>query len=184
MTLCALVIGHSAASPGAINLASGVQEFEFNDALAKQIEAQTRNVDVHRIYRRNYQQLPSDINATNPDFVIDLHCNAFNGRASGTEVLYYHRSTKGKQIAEITLTHLVTTLELPNRGSKAKTTEDRGGYLLRYTDSPCIIVEPFFIDNDADLARAYQRYDKLVLAYVTAIEAIAQVLFSVDVTPA
>ena len=145
--LCALVIGHKKSSPGAVNENAGLTEFDFNDYLAIRIEKKVKKMRVQRIYRRTYKELPDDINTLNPDFIVSLHCNAFNGRASGTEALYYHKSEKGKKMAEILLNHLVEHLKLPDRGIKPKTAEDRGGLLLRYTKAPCLIAEPFFIDN-------------------------------------
>ncbi|QJA05280.1 N-acetylmuramoyl-L-alanine amidase [Thermosulfurimonas marina] len=92
--------------------------------------------------------------------------------ASGTEVLYYHRSWKGEKMAQILLDYLVAHLGLPSRGIKPCTSEDRGGYLLRYTKAPCVICEPFFIDNSVDLARAQEDLPGLARAYAQAIEKI------------
>ena len=102
--------------------------------------------------------------------------NAFNGRASGTEVLYYHRSEVGKTIAEILQGGLVDFLGLPDRGIKPKTSEDRGGYLLRYTNAPCVIAEPFFIDNDQDLAKAKENLDALAAVCASSIDEMARVV--------
>ncbi len=177
--LCALVIGHKKSSPGAVNPRLGLSEFEFNENLALLIERLTQGVEVQRIYRRTYASLPEDINALAPDFVVSLHCNAFNGQASGTEVLYYHRSRRGKLLAEIIQRRLVGHLGLPDRGLKPCTAEDRGGYLLRYTKAPCVICEPFFIDNDQDLARAQEDLEGLALAYAQALDEAGKVLFPV-----
>lgn len=174
--LCALVVGHTEGSPGASNRRSAVTEFGFNNDLAIRIENKITDVEVQRIYRRTYRSLPGDINAFNPDFIVSLHCNAFNKRASGTEVLYYRKSGNGKDMADIFVNHLVNHLGLPNRGVKPRTSEDRGGYLLRYTKAPCIIVEPFFIDNDKDLVVAQRDIDGLVCAYINAICDISQIL--------
>ena len=174
MKTCALVIGHKSASPGASNLASGLTEFYFNEQLAIDIEAAVSNVTIQRIYRRTYQTLPTDINEFNPDFIISLHCNAFNKEASGTEVLYYHKSEKGKAMSAILQQKIVAALALPDRGIKSRTVEDRGGYLLKQTLAPCIISEPFFIDNDSDLTAAKNNLDKLIVAYATAISDIAE----------
>lgn len=173
MKTCALVIGHKKNSPGAVNAVEGVSEFVFNEALAKRIESRVSGVDVQRVYRRTYSTLPNDINEFRPDFIISLHCNAFNRSATGTEVLYYHRSKTGKAIAEILQSKLISALGLADRGIKAKSTEDRGGFLLKQTDAPCLIAEPFFIDNNEDLSCAQRNIDSLVDAYVTAIEEIA-----------
>ncbi len=172
--LCALVIGHKKRSPGATNANANLSEFDFNEDLALRIEKRVQNVEVQRIYRRTYKELPDDINALGPDFIVSLHCNAFNKKASGSEVLYYHRSEKGRKIAEILLGHLVKHLKLPDRGIKPKSAEDRGGPLLRYTKAPCVIAEPFFIDNDEDLARAQEDLYGLAGAYTTAIDKISR----------
>ncbi|MDL1985814.1 MAG: N-acetylmuramoyl-L-alanine amidase [Deltaproteobacteria bacterium] len=128
-----------------------------------------------RIYRRTYKDLPDDINALNPNFIISLHCNAFNTQVAGTEVLYYHKSENGKKMAEILLKYLLEHLKLPDRGIKSRMSEDRGGYLLRYTQAPCLIAEPFFIDNNSDLARAQEDLDGLAAAYAAAIDEVSQI---------
>ncbi len=155
-----------------------MSEFAFNEALSIDIEKQAgeSGIEVQRVYRRTYSTLPSDINEYCPDFIVSLHCNAFNESASGTEVLYYHRSTRGRQMAEILNAELVAALRLSNRGVKSRTSEDRGGYLLKSTSAPCVIAEPFFIDNDNDLQTAMDNWHDLVRAYSNAIAKIAQIL--------
>ena len=180
---CALVIGHKQSSQGAFNKTYDIHEFEFNEELAKRIEKKILiiypTIEIIRIYRRTYSSLPSDINESNPDFVISLHCNAFNEKASGSEVLYYHGSANGNQYANILQEKFVKYLELPNRGIRPKTSEDRGGYLLKNTNAPCLIAEPFFIDNDKDYKIAgVVGYDKLVDAYRYAIIDIASIIQS------
>jgi N-acetylmuramoyl-L-alanine amidase len=174
--LCALVIGHKKSSPGAGNDRAGIHEFEFNEDLAIRIEKKTQNTKIQRVYRRTWGELPADINGLDPHFVISLHCNAYNGRASGTEVLYYHKSKIGESIAKILQNHLVAFLGLRDRKIQPKTSEDRGGNLLRYTKAPCVIAEPFFIDNDEDLASARNDLEGLAEAYASAIDEMAQVV--------
>ncbi len=174
--VCALIVGHKHSSPGAVNEASGTTEFEFNDALARDIESRQSDVIIHRVYRRTYETLPGDVNDINPDFVISLHCNAYNKRTKGSEVLYYHRSEKGKQIGTLLNGLLSTTLENRNRGVKPRASEDRGGYLLRYVNAPCVIAEPFFIDNDDELTNAKRRRRTLATAYLKAIDQIGELL--------
>jgi len=174
--LCALVIGHKKNSPGAVNEKDGLSEFDFNENLAMKIERKVRSTDIQRVYRRTYDTLPGDINLLNPHFVVSLHCNAYNGSASGTEVLYYHRSEAGKRIAQVLQNRLIECLGLRSRGIKAKTTEDRGGSLLRNTDAPCVIAEPFFIDNDDDLKKAKENLDALAAAYAAGIDEISELV--------
>ena len=172
--LCALVIGHKKNSPGAVNKRSSLTEFVFNDKLALLIENKVLRTDIQRVYRRTYNSLPNDINELGPDFIISLHCNAFNEQASGSEVLYYHKSKNGEKMAKVLLRHLVGHLQLPDRGIKPKAAEDRGGYLLKYTNAPCVIAEPFFIDNDNDLTRAQENFDDFAAAYAAAIDEFTQ----------
>jgi len=170
---CVIAIGHRRKSPGALNVMTGLSEFIFNETLAHDIKQKCTDVEIIILYRHTYRKLPADINAKEPDFIISLHCNAFNTEASGSEVLYYHNSQKGKHHAEILQHHIVMALGLKDRGIKAKHVEDRGGYLLKETDATCNIVEPFFIDNDDDLRRAIDNKQGLVDAYVNAISIIA-----------
>ncbi|NIR33488.1 MAG: N-acetylmuramoyl-L-alanine amidase [Desulfuromonadales bacterium] len=172
--LCALVIGHKKSSPGAENTASGLTEFDFNEKLALLIEEKVEAVQVQRVYRRTWATLPGDINELNPHFIVSLHCNAFNGQASGTEVLYYHKSQTGRKIADILQKRLVECLGLPDRGIKPKTAEDRGGLLLRCTHAPCVIAEPFFLDNDVDLAKAQANLQEVAAAYAAAVDAVSR----------
>lgn len=176
MKKCALVIGHKKSSPGALNANAGVTEFAFNDRLSFDVDEKETDTVIQRVYRRTYKTLPDDINEYNPDFIISLHCNAFNREASGTEVLYYHKSKKGKAFAEILQELLIGALGLKSRGIKPRTVEDRGGYLLRHTNAPCLIAEPFFIDNDSDFNTALNNRSELVNAYAEAISQIGKQL--------
>lgn len=179
MKTCALVIGHKKTSPGAVNKSQNLSEFDYNEQLAMDIEYALKDqqeVHVQKVYRRTYSSLPDDINELAPDFIVSLHCNAFNKKASGTEVLFYHRSKKGKKLAKKLNKSLVTALGLKDRGIKAKSAEDRGGFLLKKTDAPCLIAEPFFIDNDKDLAVAETHHADLVTAYAKSIKEMANMV--------
>ena len=166
----ALVIGHSEKSQGASN-SEGATEFEYNERLVSMIHTvlHKSGIDIKVVYRGSYSKLPEKINKLEPDYVIACHCNAYNRAVSGTEVLYYHSSVKGMLLAESLQESMVDALRLPDRGVKPKHSEDRGGYLLRYTDAPCVIIEPFFIDNIEDFLTASMNMDKLAYAIVDVI---------------
>ena len=167
---CALVIDHKKDSPGGLNEKNNINEFEFNEKLVPLIEEKVKNTNVQRVYRRTYAGLPGDINSLGADFVVGLHCNTGDGTVSGSEVSYHHKSLKGRILAEILLKHLTACLELPDRGAKTRSAEDKGGYLLCYTEAPCVIAEPFFIDNDEDLTRAMKDLDGLAEAFAKALD--------------
>lgn len=177
---CALVIGHKRTSPGNRNLRLSISEFGYNDELARRVATIPKLTTVQRVFRRTFDMLPMDVNRLNPDFVVSLHCNAFDRSASGTEVLYYHKSIVGRGIAEIMLAYIVDCLKLPDRGLRAIDAEDRCGYFLKYSQAPTIVVEPFFIDNDLDCQRALEMKDGLVHAYSRALDDITQMLYESD----
>jgi N-acetylmuramoyl-L-alanine amidase len=77
-------------------------------------------------------------------------------------------------MADILNNNLVHALGLKDRGIKAKTVEDRDGYMLEMTNAPCVIAEPFFIDNNDDLKASTDHREALVMAYAGTIEVIAE----------
>lgn len=179
----AVVVGHSKKSQGALNKRHNVTEFQFFKTLAQEIESNfsefNMSDEIVVIHRENgYTKLPSEINSFYVDLVVSLHANAFNTTADGCEMLYYHKSESGKEIATIFQKKMLKLLANSDRGIKPKTSEDRGGYLLKETDAPCIICEPFFIDNDADFGFAQMMFEKgdMTIAYCEAINEATQYL--------
>jgi len=155
--MIALVVGHTEDSPGAINNKAGLNEFYLNNEIVNIIKTLSNRKDIEIIYRDTYKKLPEKINKLNPEYIISFHCNAsMLHNASGSEVLYYKGSIKGKELAYKFQRVIVNTLGLPDRGIKSRTLYDRGGHLLKYTNAPCIILEPFFIDNMKDVT-AYRK---------------------------
>lgn len=173
----ALIVGHKQSSPGASN-PDGTTEFSFNDTQCKLTAERLVQVGFEPVivYRDTYSKLPNKVNQLNPDLVISFHCNAFNRKASGSEVLHYESSSRGIRFAEILQKYTVHILGLPDRGlrginvSHAGRAGDRGGFLVRYTYAPCVIWEPFFIDNDYDLSVATDYREELCDAVVNAVQ--------------
>jgi N-acetylmuramoyl-L-alanine amidase len=165
----ALDIGHSLNSQGASGIYRDkvITEFIYNEEIAKTIKSRLV-CDIDLVYRKTYSTLPYDINKLNPDFIVSLHCNAFNTQASGTEVLYWHTSTNGKRLASILQKHLLE-LGFNDRGIKPLQSNDRGGLLLEKTKAPCVLCEPFFIDNPNDLQIMMENKEKLADLYIKGI---------------
>ena len=163
----ALISGHSYKSKGACSPHLGICEFEYNDTFIDDIMNHYHgDHELIRIMRGQYQHLPEQTNKEKPDYIISFHCNAYNEFVSGTETLYFHKSIKSRRLAVALQQKMVDVLDLDDRGAKPKTSEDRGGYLLRYTHAPCVIVEPFFIDNYEDLNRAITVNNELRDAFI------------------
>lgn len=95
-----------------------------------------------------YSKLPKELNALEPDLILEFHLNAAgNTNVQGSEVLYWHKSARSKKLADIVQGHLVRLMKLKDRGLKPITVNDRGANILRNTKAPTVIVEGFFLSN-------------------------------------
>lgn len=90
------------------------------------------------------------------DVFVSIHCNAFNGKASGTECEIYSKtvSRDAYSLAGFVQAQLIDTLKTTDRGIK----ERPDLIVLKHTDMPAVLVETAFIDNEHDnqLLRNYQ----------------------------
>jgi len=178
MKTIALIIGHSAKSPGATNKTYGTSEFQFNGPLAHSV-AEKLILEGYKpiiIYRNcTYSELPAKVNQTGADIAVSFHCNAYNEEPNGSETLYYKLSSKGFLLASCIQEQVVKCLGLKDRGLKPIVAShkgkagDRGGLLLQKTSMPCVIVEPFFIDSDTSLELANHKFEELAEAYTKGI---------------
>jgi N-acetylmuramoyl-L-alanine amidase len=173
----AIVVGHSDNSRGASNPVSGMSEHPFNHKVAKDIAAALNNDESHNVNgiivlrKTGLGDLIKEVNATGANLCLSLHCNAFNRTASGCETLYYHTSKKSKEFAEVVQFELIELMGNADRGIKPKSSEERGGWILRETNMPCVIAEPFFIDETKDykLGMEYREDGQLAAAYTRAV---------------
>lgn len=85
----------------------------------------------------------------NYDLSVQLHLNAFNGSAHGTEVYAYN--AEGLKVADRICKKLATVWT--DRGAQIKT----GLYWTRKTKAKAVLIESFFCDSKAD----YQKAKKL-----------------------
>ncbi len=167
------VVGHSFYDNGASNKQNGATEYKFNLEVAHWIMQNERFKDIDTIIKaRNasYDELPEEINTLNPDLIICLHCNAFNEEVQGTEALYWHTSSKGKEAAEVLQEHMLEALGLNDRGIKATVEGEAGWPVLKRTVAPCVIGEPFFIDAMDPINE--ELVEQVGRAYLEAIEGI------------
>lgn len=169
---CLVIVGHQAGAKGASNPAQNLFEYDFNGAIADALPKSTKSCDITVDRYRGSGNVQRWSGTS--DFLIELHANAFNGKATGSEVLYKKQSSRGKLGAEILLKHIVGALKLKDRGPKPVELADRGGYLIWGVSQLALIPEPFFIDSDADLAQA--RKADLAATYAAAIEEIARIV--------
>lgn len=164
----ALCVGHSRlagtrAEGGALSV-TGVSEWEYNSRLARRIAEELHDVHgvsalvIDRYEGGGYGSAMAWLGQTLREegdiaLAVELHFNAFDGKARGHEWLHWATSAKGKRAA--TELHLAFSLafspgQIPPRGVKPKDATDRGARFLRDTHCPAVIAEPFFGDSRED----------------------------------
>lgn len=102
-------------------------------------------------------------NTFDADMFISLHCNAFNGAAQGTEVLY--KSEKGAVFAQCIQNQIIESLPLVDRGVKQRDNL----HVLNGTNATAVLVEMAFIDNMDDLSILTTKLDDVVRAVARGI---------------
>ena len=168
MKTVVLNVGHTKLRQGAKHPESGISEYQVNSLLANQVERSLRSKGVIVLIVTNkYVMLPSLINSVNPDLIIAMHCNAFNGSIEGHETLIYNRTNEAK--AEIMNSFLNLALQNTSRGVKIVQPTHRGYSLVKKTKAPCLIVEPCFIDNNEDFNNFMHKMPQVVEAYTQGI---------------
>ena len=167
-----LIVGHGGKDKGAYNKETKETELDYNLDLAPKIKEKLTEqgyiVDIHNRGNASSENIHY-LNKVGFDIIVSLHCNAYNEYANGTEVLYWNTSKNGQLLAQALQENIVDTLGLTDRGLKPIKNGDRGAYLLRRTNAPCVIVEPFFIDNENDFKVGKEKKDDYVLAIVNGI---------------
>lgn len=163
-----IIVGHSILKNGSCTSAGGyVQEYTYCKELAPLVADYLRKegntVDVivcpERQFTEAYQEKAyklGKINDKGYDLVVELHLNAFNGSAKGTEVLYY--SEKGRVVAQRVndkLDDIFVDRNIKKRDNL---------YILKDTDCTAILVESFFCDNKEDYAKADELVEKKAIA--------------------
>jgi N-acetylmuramoyl-L-alanine amidase len=179
---CGLVVGHRWGDKGAENKTLGLTEFDFNYQLAAKIYdgVKAKGVEIAIIFRDGlYSQLPTKIKLFNPDFIVSMHCNAFNGKVVGCETLYYYADDVAKQMAQIIQDDICLSMPQKDRGIIPTRSEDRGGLLLREC-TPSIIVEPFFIDNTKEVKYFLEHIHILEECYIESIIAMAKLIQGIE----
>jgi N-acetylmuramoyl-L-alanine amidase len=146
-----LVPGHSFVDPGAVNGRLNLKEYDCVLEMTLELfkDDDWKDIDIVLKGRNTYGTLPEEINSLNADYVIELHLNAADGKAQGTEVLYCESSKTGKEMAGIIQSKLVKYLKYPDRGIKAIAVADLKVKLatLKYTKQESLVITKANVDN-------------------------------------
>lgn len=171
MLKLAIVVGHEKKRPGA-TLYGGGSEYDYNSQLAELIKefSPELGIETSIIYRDGigiggaYRKVAE----LNPDCAVELHFNAFNGIAHGTETLC-SPAQHDKDLAFEVQSAMCLVFNRPglSRGVKVLAKGDRGSqsvYALGATAN--CLVEPFFGDNPQEAEMARQRQGELAKSIV------------------
>ncbi len=165
-----LIAGHSGAGTGAQGVIDeGEQTLQLRNYLVARINelmpaAQVSvEIDEDTDALRSVVQRINDFCSPN-DICIDIHFNAFNGLAHGTEVLIPNNATTIEQeLAERVLHATVKSLHTRNRGVKK---EGAGQHkrlaMLGGLKCHSVLLEVCFCDNRADANRYLDHFEILV----------------------
>lgn len=171
----ALIVGHQRTSPGAMGVDPiKAPEYEWCGDLAGRIADAARIQSLHpRIFRRDeggirgaYARVRAWIDGY-PAVAIEVHFNAFNGLATGTETLVVTDAPGEYAFAQAVQAAMVSVLGLTDRRVK-RPHPDRGAVALNQLDVPHVLIEPMFGDNHHDARIAHTRRDGLAAAIADA----------------
>ncbi|WP_313411059.1 N-acetylmuramoyl-L-alanine amidase [Sphingobacterium multivorum] len=161
--------GHHLKDSGAIGV-NGRQEnketISFRDLVNAELLRRGRTVVQDNDWETLGQYI-GRINPTDKDVVVEPHFNAFNGKATGVEVLIADNANeRSKAMAKEIVDGFAKIMGISNRGVKTETQSARGRLGLMRKKGAVALVEICFIDNAADMD-AYDR-NKVNLACLLA----------------
>lgn len=161
--------GHHNNDPGAIGVngrKESIEAIEFRDLVNKELKRLGENV-VQDDDNDTLGQYLGKINPTDKDVVVEFHFNAYNGKATGTEVLVSDNANdRSKSMAKELVDGYARIMGIENRGVKTESQSARGKLGLMRKKGAVALVEICFIDNLTDM-KSYDS-NKVNLACFTA----------------
>ena len=154
----AIVVGHDVSEQGAVSKILDMTEYRYNckvaDVLCKDFDVYYRD-SKKRGYKAKMDELARQVNHLNYDYVIELHFNKFDNKANnkgvGCEAVILPSNQKAQSLSNKILANISKDFEVVNRGVKEHGKGMRGYGFLSKIKSNCIILEPFFGDENEAL---------------------------------
>lgn len=156
----ALVVGHYEVAGGKHSKAFGLNENElFSQFIAVCDEYEWLNFTWKPFYHINSgsytrRQQAMATETENYDLVLELHFNAFNGKAEGAEALFNDMNKTTQLLAKRFIKLMNTKMGIKKRYAKPVRFNDdkieNGEGFLRETKHDALVLEPFFGDNLKD----------------------------------
>lgn len=186
----ALIIGHNVNSKGAYSENLGMSEFDFYNKVLDtmfdkysdvfgvstlQMKKIKEDTVIFRVpntgYSKEMQKVVDTLNSKNFDIAIELHFNASNGKANGTTVLYWHKSQKGLELANLFQDVMAESTGVTKRDLiPVKSASQNGAYGIMNAKCPYILIEPFFGDSKVDTDKvSVQKLADVMFEYLNII---------------
>lgn len=147
--------GHHNNDSGAIGVngrKESIEAMEFRNLVNAEIVRKGKSVTQDNDNETLGQYL-GRINPTDKDVVVEFHFNAFNGKATGVEVLVADNANeRSKAMAKELVDGYAKILGIPNRGVKTESQSARGKLGLMRKKGAVCLPELCFIDNPSDMA--------------------------------
>lgn len=181
----AIIVGHEAHKPGTQgSLLSLTNEYEWNSELAldlwqagqaKGLECRVfkrDGIDVKEVGRRVTEW------ASPEGVAIELHCNSFDGKATGTETLYDEDPETNREFAAIIQKKVISVFGVyhrKDRGTKLRSTHDadksndRGAMNLEHVKVTSCLIEPVFWDNRDEAILLKSRRTEYIQALISGV---------------
>jgi N-acetylmuramoyl-L-alanine amidase len=171
-----LIAGHNGKGSGAASRYGdeGEETIQVRNDLAQALRNNSVDVKTDEDRMRLRDVIKWVSRAKKNDLILDIHFNAFNGSAHGTEVFVANEhSYVERSIAEKLCDAICDSLGTFNRGVKpeSKTARRRIGILSgKPRHAINVLIEVCFIDNEEDMIKYDNRYWEM-------IDAMAKVLY-------
>ena len=174
----AIIVGHEKKAQGA-NLASpfNTSEYEYNSEVARHMVDYIKNeklpIDPVVIFRDGIgiQGTYAKAEKEKCDLALELHFNAFNGSATGSECLC-SADSRDQELAALVLRGVCDIFQRQglSRGIKVIPRSDRGGINVNsFPGGANCLIEPFFGDNHAEAQMAVSKKKAYAQALVDAV---------------
>jgi N-acetylmuramoyl-L-alanine amidase len=176
--LVAICVGHSRrGDKGAVNI-KGDSEWKYNSKVAKALkkELKYRGIDSKvyssyegKTYREAMDFIKDKLKEDGAELALELHFNAYTGRAKGCSMLYNSPNSESKRLAEELQFSVLKDFDTIDRRTKGLNKGDRGLLFAENDYIPTVLCEPFFGDNRQD-CELFSDYRLLASSYANGIE--------------
>ncbi|MFC0339351.1 N-acetylmuramoyl-L-alanine amidase [Paracoccus niistensis] len=179
----AIVVGHTRSSPGAEGKAPPLPssptaarfEYTWNSELAAIVKqrAEASGIRCNVFFRDNggITGAYARVRQWRPEATVELHFNAFNKQARGTETLFAHPGSRAwAQALQTELVAVYKRVKPLDRGLKDQSAGGRGHLSLTQIQ-PSALIEPFFGDEPSDAQLGEQNKKQLADAIIAAFRA-------------